>query len=114
MSLSEIAEAVRRVAALRDPVLANGADVRVTLAAERACRALVIGDVARVLDELVDCGTPAANLLVRAGSRGAPRIGPYIWRQEGGVVHRIAFADDPLATASQGIGIQGGDIVVVQ
>jgi hypothetical protein len=114
MSLSEIAEAIRGAAARRDMAIANGADVRVTLAAERACRALVTGNVARALDELVDCGTPAANLLVRAGARRAAMVGPYIWRREDGVLHRIAFADDPPAAGSHGLGIAGGDILVVQ
>jgi hypothetical protein len=113
MSLSEIAEAIR-VVARRDPALANGGDVRVTLAAERACRALVTGNVARALDELVDCGTPAASLLVRAGSWRAASGGAYLWRREDGVLRRIALADDPPAIGSQGIGIQGGDIVVAQ
>jgi hypothetical protein len=110
MSLSEIAEAIRG-AARRDSALANGIDVRVSLAAERACRALVTGNVARALDELVDCGTPGANLLARAGA--APG-GAYLWRREDGVLRRIALTSDPPATGSQGIGIQGGDIVVAQ
>ena len=115
MSQPEITEAVRMT-------LASGAlgphgygDISVALVAERRCRVIVTGDVARSIDELVDCGTPAGNLIFRAGARGAGAFGSYVWRREGGSLRRIPLRDDRVIDAkTSAMGLQGGDIVVVE
>jgi hypothetical protein len=76
---------------------------------------IVTGDVARSIDELVDCGTPAGNLIFRAGARGAGAFGSYVWRREGGSLRRIPLRDDRVIDAkTSAMGLQGGDIVVVE
>jgi hypothetical protein len=117
MSLLEIPEAIRGAAARSDLALPAHADVRVALVAERRCRVIVTGNVARALDESVDCGTPAASLLARVGPRRAEAIDPYLWRREGGALRRIAFGYDPTndaEVAQESVRLQGGDIVVVE
>jgi hypothetical protein len=108
MSLSEIAGAIRGTAAHHEVALPRQADVRVALVDERPCHVLVTGNVARTVDELVDCGTPAANLLARAGPRRTETIDPYIWRLQDGALRRVASEG-----GARPVALKGGDIVVV-
>jgi hypothetical protein len=109
MSLPEIADAIRRAAAHKEVALPDPAGVRVSLVDERPCHVVVTGHVTRALDMLVACGTPAASLLARAGTRRTETIAPYIWRLEGGALRRIASGSE-----APPVGLRGGDIVVVE
>lgn len=115
MSLPEIAEAIGATAASRHLTHPRRMDVRVSLVEERRCRVMVTGNVARALDERVDCGTPARSLLARAGPPRGEALHPYIWRREGGALRRILLDYDPMSEPdAPTVGLQGGDIVVVE
>jgi hypothetical protein len=117
MSLFEIGAAIRAAAVQKGVALPANADVHVALVDERRCRVLVTGKVARALDEQVDCGTPAASLVSRAGPQ-AETVGRYVWRQEGSALRRIALGeggeDNVNDGAAQTVALQGDDIVVVE
>ncbi|MCL2450962.1 MAG: polysaccharide biosynthesis/export family protein, partial [Polyangiaceae bacterium] len=111
LPLIDVGPAIRSAGARRDVALAASTDVHVTRTGERRCRVLVTGNVARALDEPVDCGTPASTMLARAGVGRTGAVDPYIWRQEGGGVRRVGFAADSGAAT---MALQGGDVVVVE
>jgi hypothetical protein len=54
-------------------------------------------------------------MLARAGWGRAQGVDPYIWRQEGASLRRIALNDDLAGDGTAcAVGLRGGDIVIVE